>query len=97
MADKTFHSITLPGTDPARIPDFAQEFNTGTAYKVKDIFDTKTSGTVYFPKRIPPEVTQSFALRISGNAPLVPKITLYYVPCYVVEAKIGRASCRERV
>ena len=36
MADKTFHSITLPGTDPARIPDFAQEFNTGTAYKVKD-------------------------------------------------------------
>lgn len=36
MTDKTFHSITLPGTDPARIPDFAQEFNTGTAYKVKD-------------------------------------------------------------
>ena len=56
-----------------------------TAYKVKDIFDTKTAGTDYFPKTIPPLVTQSFALRISGNPPLVPKITLYYVPCYYID------------
>lgn len=56
-----------------------------TAYKVKDIFRTKTAGTVYYPKRVPPEVTQSFALNISGNAPLVPKITLYYVPCFTIE------------
>lgn len=55
-----------------------------TAYRVRDIFDTKTSGTVYYPKRIPPEVLQSFALRINGNAALVPKITLYYVPCFTI-------------
>ena len=56
-----------------------------TAYKVKDIFDTKTAGTVYYPKRVPPEVIQSFALRINGNAPLVPKITLYFVPSFTTD------------
>ena len=36
MANTTFHSITLPGVDPAVIPNFADEFNTGNAYSVKD-------------------------------------------------------------
>ncbi len=36
MADTTFHSITLPNTDPARIPDMAAEFNTATSYTVRD-------------------------------------------------------------
>lgn len=61
------------------------EETVSTAYKVKDIFDTKTAGTSYYPKRIPQEILQSFALRISGTAPIVPKITLYYVPCYYIE------------
>ena len=36
MADTTFHSITLPGTDPAKIPDIAAEFNTDTVYDIRD-------------------------------------------------------------
>jgi len=36
MAEKTFHSLTLPGQDTARVPLTAVEFNTSTAYKVKD-------------------------------------------------------------
>ena len=36
MAETTFHSIKLPGIDTARAPEQAAEFNTGTAYAVKD-------------------------------------------------------------
>ena len=36
MAEKTFHSITLPGQDTARVPLTAAEFSTSVAYKVKD-------------------------------------------------------------
>ena len=36
MAETTFHSIKLPGIDAARAPAQAAEFNTGTAYAVKD-------------------------------------------------------------
>lgn len=36
MAEKTFHSLTLPGQDTARVPLTAVEFNTSTAYKVRD-------------------------------------------------------------
>ena len=36
MAEKTFHSLTLPGQETARVPLTAVEFNTSTAYKVKD-------------------------------------------------------------
>ena len=36
MAERTFHSLTLPGQDTARVPLTAVEFNTSTAYKVKD-------------------------------------------------------------
>jgi hypothetical protein len=36
MAEKTFHSITLPGQDTARVPLTAAEFSASVAYKVKD-------------------------------------------------------------
>ena len=36
MAETTFHSITLPGQNPARVPLTAVEFSTSTAYKVRD-------------------------------------------------------------
>lgn len=36
MAETTFHSITLPGRDPARVPLTAIEFNPQTNYKVRD-------------------------------------------------------------
>ena len=36
MAETTFHSITLPGANPARVPLTAVEFSTSTAYKVRD-------------------------------------------------------------
>lgn len=36
MAEKTFHSITLPGQDTARVPLTAAEFSTSVAYQVKD-------------------------------------------------------------
>ena len=36
MAETTFHSITLPGANPARVPLTAVEFSTSIAYKVRD-------------------------------------------------------------
>ena len=36
MADTTFHSLTLPGQDTARVPSMAEEFTTETNYEVKD-------------------------------------------------------------
>lgn len=36
MAETTFHSITLPGANPARVPLTAVEFSTSTVYKVRD-------------------------------------------------------------
>ena len=36
MAETTFHSITLPGANPARVPLTAVEFSTSTTYKVRD-------------------------------------------------------------
>jgi len=36
MAEKTFHSITLPNQDTARVPLTAAEFSPSAAYEVKD-------------------------------------------------------------
>lgn len=36
MADTTFHSLTLPGLEPARVPSVAAEFTTSTVYAVRD-------------------------------------------------------------
>lgn len=36
MADTTFHSLTLPGQDTARVPSMAEEFTSETNYKVRD-------------------------------------------------------------
>ena len=36
MAEKTFHSLTLPGQDTARIPLTAREFDTNISYAIRD-------------------------------------------------------------